>query len=118
MTRPYEHLLVWQQAHHLCIDVYITTKTFPVEERWRLVDQMSRSASSVPANIAEGNAKRSPKEKARYFETALGSLDELHNHCLLARDLTYISSEQFKKFETQINSISYLLTRLRSSFKK
>lgn len=118
MPRPYEHLLVWQQAHRLCIDVYVVTKTFPAEERWRLVDQMSRASSSVPANIAEGNAKRSFKEKARYFEIALGSLDELHNHCLLARDLQYISREQFEKFELQINSISYLLTRLRSSFKK
>jgi four helix bundle protein len=118
IQRPYQQLLVWQQAHALCVQMYQETKSFPLDERRRLVDQICRSASSVPTNIAEGNAKRSFKEKRKYFEIALASLDETHYHCLLAKDLSYISEEQFVGFAEQIKSINILLTRLRESFKE
>ncbi len=116
MERTYQNLLVWKQAHALCTWIYRITQKFPSDERFRLINQMCKSAYSVPMNIAEGNAKRSFKEKARFFEIALGSLEELHYQCLLARDLEYLTSDQFKDADIQVRSVSILLTKLRIAF--
>ena len=89
--RPYEKMVVWREAHVLCLRVYELTKKFPPEERFRLVNQMCKSASSVPTNITEGNAKRSTKEKLHFFEIAEASLEELHYQCRLSLDLNYIN---------------------------
>lgn len=58
--RPYQKLVTWQEAHKLCVAIYSQTKQYPEDERFGLISQMRRSASSVPTNIAEGNAKKSP----------------------------------------------------------
>ena len=42
-----------------------------------LRDQLLRAASSVALNLAEGSAKRSPKDRARFYEIALASLREV-----------------------------------------
>ncbi len=70
---------------------------------------------SVPANIAEGNAKRSSKEKNRFFEIAYASLEEVHVEALLAKDLHYITQSEFERINTKIHQISYLLTKIRSA---
>lgn len=114
--RPYEQLVVWQKSHKLCLSVYQLTKKFPKEELYGLVSQMCRSSYSVPTNIAEGNARRFPRDKARFFEIGLASLEELHYQCRLSRDLQYITQSEFEELTEMIRSVSYLLTKLRSQF--
>ncbi len=58
-TGSYKDLLVWQQAMDLAVAVYGSTKSWPKEEPYGLTSQVRRSASSVPANIAEGMAGKS-----------------------------------------------------------
>ncbi|MBU2259341.1 four helix bundle protein, partial [Patescibacteria group bacterium] len=100
--RSYRKLVAWQEAHALCLWIYEITKRFPSEEIYSLTKQIRRSAYSVPTNIAEGNCRRSKKDKAHFFVIALSSLDELHYQCTLALDLHYITNEQFKEAEGQI----------------
>jgi four helix bundle protein len=50
-----------------------------------LRDQLSRAASSIPLNLAEGNAKPSAKEKLRYYQTAYASLKECQSILRLAK---------------------------------
>ncbi len=114
--RPHHKLIAWKEAYSLCLGMYVVTKSLPTEERFALGDQIRRSATSVPLNIAEGNAKRTPKEKRRYFEIALASLEELHCQISIARDLQYLSKDTFTKIDDHMNRVSYLLTRLRGSF--
>lgn len=78
--RLYQKLIVWQQAHALCLEIYSVTKVYPDAERFRLIDQSCRAAASVPTNIAEGNSKSSVKEKKRYVGIAEGSL----MNCIIA----------------------------------
>ncbi|MDD5469591.1 MAG: four helix bundle protein [Candidatus Peribacteraceae bacterium] len=113
--RPYQKLIVWKEAHSLCLWIYGITKQFPGDERFRLVDQMCRAASSVPMNIAEGSGKSSNKERARYYETALCSLEEVHYQCVLARDLQYMKGEQFDDADDRIQRVSFLARKLRSA---
>ncbi|MCF7844411.1 MAG: four helix bundle protein [Kiritimatiellales bacterium] len=113
--RPYENIIAWQEAYKLCLTVYKLSKKLPIEERFPLANQLRRSAYSVPTNIAEGNMKRSKKEKARFYEIAQGSLEELHCECKLSCDLKYISMNEFESVDEHLNRVSYLLARLKSA---
>ena len=54
-----------------------------------LTSQIRRAAVSVPANIAEGFKRASRVDKARMFNIAQGSLEELRYYLILAQDLGY-----------------------------
>ena len=113
--RPYEKLIVWQEAHALCLWIHKLVTKLPSCERYRLIHQMCKSAYSVPMNIAEGCGKKSVAERLHFYEIASCSLEELHYQTRLVRDLSYISSEEFEKTVEHIQRVSYLLTRLRQS---
>jgi four helix bundle protein len=93
-AQRFEDLMVWQKSHSLTLRVYKLTTTFPKHEMFGLSSQMRRAAVSVPANIAEGFSKRGRADKARFMNTAQGSLEELRYHFILARDLTYLKQNE------------------------
>jgi four helix bundle protein len=62
---------------------------FSANERFELASQMRRAAVSIPANIAEGFARRRPVDKARFCNIAEGSAEELQYFFILAKDLGY-----------------------------
>lgn len=99
-------------------EVYILMSLFPKEEKYALCDQLRRSSISVPANIAEGMGRRSKREQIHFLEIAFGSLMETFCHIEIARDLGYITEEQFNEKERQIELISKKLSKLTSSIEK
>lgn len=88
-ARTFRDLQVWQKAHQFVLGVYGFTAAFPKQETYGLTSQMRRSAVSIPANIAEGFAKRSRADKARHMNIAEGSLEESRYYLILAHDLGY-----------------------------
>ena len=82
-------LRVWQKAMDLAVQVYRLTARFPRDETYRLTAQLTRAAASIPANIAEGFRKRGKADKARFFNIAEGSLEEVHYYLILISDLGY-----------------------------
>jgi len=88
-------LIAWQQSHQLAVSIYKTTKTFPREETYSPTDQMRRCSVSISSNIAEGFIRRGKKEKLQFYYTAKGSLIELQNQLLLARDVGHLHKEEF-----------------------
>jgi four helix bundle protein len=62
-AKTFEDLLVWKKAHPYVLEIYRITKQFPKSEIFGLTAQMRRAADSIPANIAEGFKKRTPREK-------------------------------------------------------
>ena len=85
----YEDLEVWQRAMDLVVDCYDLTRSFPQTEQFGLTAQLQRAAVSVPANIAEGQARRHTREFLRYLTIARGSLAELETHIQIAKRLGY-----------------------------
>lgn len=83
---------MWQKAHQFVLGVYRLTKGFPAEEKYGLTAQLRRSSISIPANVAEGFRKRGKADKARYLNTAQGSLEESRYYLILSRDLGYADS--------------------------
>jgi len=62
-----------------------------------LVSQFRRAAVSIPANIAEGFRKFGAADKARYLNTAEGSLEECRYYCILAQDLGYGQTDNMRQ---------------------
>jgi len=113
--RPYQKLVVWQEAHTLCLLIYRLTKNFPTCERFRLVDQMCRSSSSISTNIAEGSVMNTKKHRFHFYSIASASLEELHYQCLLSKDIQYISDSEFIALDKQIQRTSFLLMKIKES---
>lgn len=90
----HEDLEVWQLSIKLVTDIYQITEQFPAKERYRLIDQICRAVVSIPANIAEGSARKSTREFIRFLAIALGSLAELRTYLVIAKDLNYLSFAQ------------------------
>jgi four helix bundle protein len=91
-AKSYKDLIVWQKADALSLMIHEVTKSFPADERYRLVDQMRSAASSIPSNIAEGFGRWSPRDRARFYEIAKGSGDELKSQLKQAADRKYCGS--------------------------
>lgn len=89
-------LRAWQHCHQLVLWVYTTTKTFPPDERYSLTDQIRRAAVSVTSNIAEGFSRSGRAEKIQFYSIALGSITEIQNQLILARDVGYIQNAVYE----------------------
>lgn len=87
-------LIVWQKAHKLVLMIYKLTRDFPQKETYSLIDQMRRAVVSITSNIAEGFGRQYFKEKIQFYYHANGSLIELENQILIAKDLGYFKPEQ------------------------
>lgn len=70
--QDFRNLKVWESAHALTLAIYKTTQTFPKQEQYGLTSQIQRAAVSIPANIAEGCAKATDADFARYLQIAMG----------------------------------------------
>ena len=73
----YEGLRAWRAAHQLAVAVYKVTRSFPKSELYGMTSQLRRAALSIPANIAEGSAKRGTREFRRFLDIAVWSFAEV-----------------------------------------
>lgn len=110
--KSFTDLNAWKEAHLLAVELYKATKSFPKEERYSLTDQMRRAAVSITSNIAEGFGRQTYKEKIQFYYQAQGSLTELKNQLLLARDIDYLDKEAFVRLAINANTAHKLLIGL------
>jgi four helix bundle protein len=95
----YRDLKVWQHAVRLAVECAKAAKRFPQEEQAALGDQLRRAAHSVPLNIAEGAARKGPREFRRFLDTARGSLSEVQTALEIARAMEYVSVSEFQRLD-------------------
>ena len=112
-TRDYRDLLVWQKGIELAKYVYQLTRSFPADERFGLVSQMRRAVSSVPANVAEGQARRTTGEFIQFISHVEGSLAELDTHLVLAIELRYCNRGDVEAVTSLIQELRRMLNGLR-----
>jgi four helix bundle protein len=109
-VKSLETLEVWRKAKEFSLRVY--RETLPLllpEEKWNLSQQLRRSASSVPANIAEGYGRFYYQEIIRFCYTARGSLEETLSHLVLCFELKYIPKELFDSLEQDGEKLTQLI---------
>jgi four helix bundle protein len=107
----YRDLKVWQKTHALTLVAYQKTKSFPTEERFGLTSQIRRAAVSIEANLAEGSGRVGSAEYGRFVHMALGSARELDCE-LLARDLGYLSPDDYDPMVRELDQIQRMLVAL------
>jgi len=105
----FTELEVWKQSRNIRIYISKLTKTFPVEEKYRLSDQVVRSSRSIGNNIAEGHGRYHYQDNIRFCIMARGSLSETLDHLLVAYDENIISEETLNNFQTEYDSCLRLL---------
>jgi four helix bundle protein len=110
-SKSYRNLVVWQKAKELVLKIYKVTKSFPKEELYILTSQIKRAAISVLSNIAEGNQRRTKKNRIYFFNIAQGSLIELGCQLEIAFELGFILKNDYKSTLIILNQTGYLLTR-------
>lgn len=110
--QDFRALKIWQQSHTLTLDVYKATAGFPDAERYGLTTQARRSASSIPANIAEGCGAGSDAEFARYLQIAMSSASELEYHLLLAHDLRLLDDVVYQALQDRVIEVKRMTASL------
>ncbi|MCC6262505.1 MAG: four helix bundle protein, partial [Bryobacterales bacterium] len=93
-VKSYRDLRVWQQGIQIVKEVYRLVKKLPKEETYALSDQLRRAAVSIPANIAEGQAKQHTRDYRRHLTIAKGSLAEVDTLFVIAGELGYIQQDE------------------------
>ena len=111
-VESWRDLLVWQKAHESVLRVYRATKAFPVDERFRLTDQLCRAAASIPTNFGEGKGRGSPAEFRQFVIIARGSVEETRYLLLLAKDLGYLGDADYAELESSYTEISKMTNGL------
>jgi four helix bundle protein len=102
----------WKEGHKLVVSIYKISKAFPKDELFALTSQIRRAAVSITSNIAEGFSRNSWKEKVQFYSTAMGSLTEVENQLLVARDVGYLSINEFNALVPQCIRVSKLIRGL------
>jgi four helix bundle protein len=108
--KNHKDLDVWKKSIGLVKEIYIISRKFPMDEKYGIVQQIRRSAISIPSNIAEGAGRSSKKEFVNFLSIAQGSLSGLETQIIIAKDLDYIS--EIGSFESQIKSIRLMIKGL------
>ena len=117
--KRFEEIKAWQEARELAKLVYGCTRKVVMSKDFGLKDQLQRAAVSVGSNIAEGFARNGNKEFSKFLWIAKGSAAEVQSQLYTAKDLNYISEDDFKlvyqKAESCIVLIYRFIKALRSS---
>ena len=115
--RTFKDLRIWNLGIEIVTDVYAATRDFPREEVYGLTSQIRRAGVSVPANIAEGFRRYSPKEHQQYLRIAMGSLAELETELIIAQKLGLIAEKEMKDLSEKIDHLSRMITAFLKKFK-
>jgi len=113
--KSFRELVVWQRSVELVAEIYRLTKKFPKEEIFGFTSQMRRAAASIPANIAEGYARKHRAEFVQFLRIAFGSGSELESHIAVAETLGFLTKTDSQKAEQLLNETMRMLNKLIST---
>lgn len=111
-------LSAWQYGHSLVIDIYKATQTWSKDEQYGLTSQIRRASVSITSNIAEGFSRTTTPDKKHFYSMAHGSLTEVQNQLLIAKDVGYLPEIVFRELADKSVTVHKLLTGLIKSMKE
>lgn len=114
-VRSHRDLTVWRKAMDVARDVYRMTDGLPKKEEYRMTAQLIRAAISIPANIAEGNARGTRKDYANFVSIARGSAAELETLLLLTLEAELAPASRVNDLLARVEEVGRMLTGLRRS---
>jgi four helix bundle protein len=111
--RNFREYDVWIDAMKMVNVIYDLANDFPKNERFVLVSQITRSAVSIPSNIAEGASRNSEKDFGRFLEISLGSAYELETQLRIAEGRNYIKKKNSVEIVEEIISLQKRISAFR-----
>jgi len=105
----FKKLDIWKKSILFVKDIYSITNKYPKTEQFSMISQTQRAAVSIPSNIAEGSAKSSNKDFARFLEISLGSINEVETLIILADILNYIDKNIYENIENKIQELKRMI---------
>lgn len=114
----FRKLIIWQKAMNLVTKTYHSTKKFPKEEIFGLTSQIRRCSISIPSNIAEGHGRESNKEYLRFLNISIGSLFELQTQLEIAKNIDYLTEEDFNTLYEDSREIERMLVSFINKIKE
>ncbi|MBS1583076.1 MAG: four helix bundle protein [Bacteroidetes bacterium] len=115
--KDFKKLLVWQKAMHLTDLVFDLYEELPWQKVAELKGQSTRASISIASNIAEGNSRRSEKDKLRFMEIALGSAFELETQTLVLRRRKWSPAPEAEVLLDTIQEVQRMLAGFMASLK-
>lgn len=109
----YKELNVWQRSMDLVVDLYEVTAEFPADERFGLISQIRRAAVSIPANIAEGFGRKTPKSYSQFLRISKGSVNEVETLLIVTSRLGFL--DDLDSWQERTAKIGSMLTNLTTS---
>ena len=112
LNLAHTRLEVYKISQELALECYRITKKFPADEKFALVQQIRRAATSVHLNLAESCSRKSLKERNRYFEMSRGSVIEIDSAIGITFNLQYVPIEDLQPLGNLIIKTFKLLSGL------
>jgi four helix bundle protein len=110
--QSFRELVAWQKAFRLGCEVHRLSRDLPAHELYGLQSQLRRGAVSIASNIAEGYGRGSHADYLRFLKVARGAMHEVETQILFALDFHYISGEQYRSIQSQIDEAQRVLAGL------
>lgn len=118
MIQSFKDLEVYQESYELAILINREVNKLPIFERSDLGSQLRRASKSVPANIAEGWAKRRFEKQFKvHLDPSIGSCNEMEVHISMGRDLKYWEHVFCESLIKRYLFLGGRLTNLRNNWK-
>ena len=116
-ARNFRNYKVWQDSVDYAAKIYRVTAEMPWFEKKGLCDQLQRAVVSISSNIAEGSAKPSDLDFARFLDTALGSAFEVETQLTISKSIGYINDETYNDLLNSVNEIERQINGLLHSLR-
>lgn len=111
-TQRIEEMEVFKKAHQVTLSVYQITRKFPSSEKFGLIPQLRRAASSICANLAEGAGRGTRKELRHFAQISKGSSREVAYFLKLSVDLGFLDENSGSEVTSELDAIQKMLYRL------
>jgi four helix bundle protein len=108
--RNFKQLKIWQKGIDIAVKTYRFAETCPKEDKYAIVQQMTKASVSIPSNIAEGSSRSSEKDYSRFIEISLGSTFELETQIIIAEKLQKGNKELLHELKSEITNEQRMLT--------
>lgn len=108
--RNFRELRIWQKGIDIAVKTYQLTETFPKEDKFGIVQQMTKAGVSIPSNIAEGSSRTSMKDYSRFIELSIGSAFELETQIVIAERLRKGDQMLLQELKAEVTDQQRMLT--------
>ncbi len=116
--RSHHNLDAWKKSVDFVVMIYKMTESFPKEEKFGLTSQIRRASVSIPANIAEGAARKSDKEFLQFLFISQGSASEVETEIIIAYRLGFLSESNYESLNKSLDDIGRMITGLSNHLKR